>query len=209
MRAGRAIVNYVWNLPFGHEKGFLGKLTEGWSWSGVTTIQDGAPQDIHDSGDAGIFGLSSGGGNLSSATLCPGMTSANVATSGSTTQRVTNGLLGKDGWINSAAFCAPPSNIGAISGVGGGTGFGNMGFGNILGPRQNNWDMSLAKLIKIRESQSLQFRAEFFNTFNHPQFSTLANTDANARAQNGGGLGTITTLSVNPRVIQFGLKYLF
>jgi len=204
VRPQRLIVNYVWNLPLGHQKGFLGKTTEGWSWSGVTTIQDGAPQDIKDSSAGTVFGQTSG-----TAQLCPGMTAANLATSGSTTQRVSNGLNGGDGWINSAALCAPPSNIGAINGVGGGTGFGNLGLGNILGPGQANWDMSLAKSTKIRESQTLQFRAEFFNTFNHPQFNSLANTDANARAQNGGGLGTITTLSVNPRVIQFGLKYLF
>jgi hypothetical protein len=85
-----------------------------------------------------------------------------------------------------------------------------MGAGNILGPGQDNWDMTIAKLIKIREGQSLQFRAEFFNTFNHPQFANISDTDANDyRAANGGGFGNITVLSVNPRVLQFALKYLF
>jgi len=210
VRPHRLIANYVWNLPLGHQQGFLGKVTDGWSWSGVITIQDGAPQDIVDSSGGAIFGATASlAGTIGHAQLCPGMTFANVATSGSTEQRVTNALQGGDGWINSAAFCAPPSNIGAVNGVGGGTGFGTAGAGYILGPGQDNWDMTLAKLIKIRESQSLQFRAEFFNTFNHPQFSSINDTDANDRAQNGGGLGTITTLSVNPRVLQFALKYLF
>ena len=137
------------------------------------------------------------------------MTYADLATSGSTTQRVTQWVKRRRRLDKLGSLLRSSLGIGAINGVGGGTGFGNMGLGNILGPGQNNWDMSLAKSTKIRESQSLQFRAEFFNTFNHPQFNSLANTDANARAQNGGGLGTITTLSVNPRVIQFGLKYLF
>ncbi len=44
-----------------------------------------------------------------------------------------------------------------------------MGFGNVPGRGQSNWDMSLAKLIKIREGQNLQFRTAFYNTFNHPQ----------------------------------------
>ncbi len=211
VRPQRLVVNYIWNLPLGHQKGFVGKLTDGWSWSGVTVIQDGAPQDIVDSSGGGIFGVSAGlaGMGFAHAQLCPGMTAANIATSGSTTQRISNGLNGGDGWINSAAFCAPPTGIGAINGVGGGAGFGNMGIGNILGPGQSNWDMSLAKLIKIRESQSLEFRTEFYNTFNHPQFASIADTDANDRAANGGGLGTITVTSVNPRVMQFGLKYLF
>ncbi len=80
-----------------------------------------------------------------------------------------------------------------------------MGFGNVLGPGQSNWDMSLAKLIKIRETQNLQFRTEFYNTFNHPQFANLDGSDV----QNGVGMGSITRTSVNPRVIQFALKFLF
>ncbi len=210
VRPQRLVVNYVWNLPLGHQQGLLGKVTEGWSWSGVTTIQDGAPQDIVDSSGGRIFGVTAGlGGTIGHAQLCPGMTYANIATSGTTQQRITDGLTGGNGWINSAAFCAPPSNIGAINGVGGGTGFGNMGVGSILGPGQYNWDMSLAKLIKFRESKSLEFRAEFYNTFNHPQFGNIVDTDANDRVQNGGGLGTINVSSVNPRVLQFGLKFLF
>jgi hypothetical protein len=207
LRPQRFIFNYVWNLPLGHQQGFLGKVTDGWSFSGVTTIQGGQPIDIHDSSGGRIFGVSAGpGGIIGPAQLCPGMTASNILTSGSASQRVGRGLSGADGWLNSAAFCPVPS-VGAIGGVGGGAGFGNMSFGNVLGPRQSNWDMSLAKLIKIRESQSLQFRAEFFNTFNHPQFNMLNDSDANDR--NGGGFGTIITSSVNPRVIQFALKYLF
>jgi hypothetical protein len=215
VRPQRLVINYVWNLPLGHQQGWVGKVTDGWSWSGVTTIQNGAPQDIVDSSGGRIFGVSAGlGGTIGHAQLCPGMTAANIATSGSITQRISNGLDGPtaanpsgDGWINSAAFCAPPKGIGAVNGVGGGTGFGNMGAGNILGPGQYNWDMSLAKLIKIRESQTLQFRAEFYNTFNHPQFASIVDTDANDRG--GAGLGGITATSVSPRVMQFGLKYLF
>jgi len=100
---------------------------------------------------------------------------------------------------------AQTAGTGALTGAGGGTGFGSMGFGNVLGPGQSNWDMSLGKLIKIRETQNLQFRAEFYNTFNHPQFANLDGSDV----QNGVGMGSITRTSVNPRVIQFALKYLF
>ena len=69
--------------------------------------------------------------------------------------------------------------------------------------------MSLAKVTKIRESKSLEFRAEFYNIFNHPQFASINDTDANDRVQNGGGLGSIIATSVAPRIIQFGLKFLF
>jgi len=56
----------------------------------------------------------------------------------------------------------------------------------------------------------VQFRAEFFNFFNHPQFSNPGasgnsdNTLADVRANN-----KITDTSVGPRIIQFGLKFIF
>jgi carboxypeptidase family protein/TonB-dependent receptor-like protein len=214
VRPHRFVINYVWELPLGHQQGWLGRATEGWSWSGVTTVQDGAPQDIVDSSGGRVFGVSAGlGGTIGHAQLCPGMTYADIATSGSNEDRVTSGLQGGNGWINSAAFCAPPTGIGAINGAGGGTGFGTAGAGTILGPGQFNWDMSLAKVTKIRESESLEFRAEFYNIFNHPQFANINNTDASSRLQPGvpgsGGLGSIIATSVAPRIIQFGLKFLF
>jgi hypothetical protein len=217
VRPQRLIVNYVWNLPSPQMKGILGRVIDDWSWSGVITIQNGQPIDIVDSGDGGIFGLTSQAGNIGMPQLCPGFTSSQILTSGSTTQRVANGLTVNsagnfnDGWINSAAFIscpggdAVPTNVGAINGVGGGVGFGNYGFGNILGPGQANWDMSLAKLFRLHEAQSLQFRTEMYNAFNHPQFSNLPGSDV----QNGSAMGQITTTSVSPRVIQFALKFLF
>jgi len=206
VRPQRVVVNYVWNLPLGHQQGWVGRVTDGWTWSGVTVWQNGQPIDIVDSRGGRIFGVNSGvAAALGSAQLCPGKTAADILTTGSATQRVSNGLNGQDGWINSSVFCTVPNKIGAINNVGGGLGFGDMAFGNVLGPGQSNWDMSLGKLIKIREGQNLQFRTEFYNTFNHPQFANLDNSDVAQRA----GMGTILRTSVNPRVIQFGLKFLF
>jgi hypothetical protein len=126
------------------------------------------------------------------------MTYADLLTPGSLTQRVGGGLTaGGVGYLKKAGvLCAVPS-------VGNGTGFGNMGGGAVLGPGQNNWDMSIAKNFSIREGQSLQFRSEFFNTFNHAQFS---NPTTVASAAN---FGQISTTSVSPRIIQLALKYLF
>jgi hypothetical protein len=202
VRPQRLIVSYVWNLPFPKEKGLLERVADGWTLSGVVTLQNGNPLDLTDSNAGSIFGVTSG-----NPTLCPGMTAANIATSGSTMQRITNGLNGGDGWLNSAAFCAPPA-------IGDGTGFGNLGQGVILGPGQNNWDMSITKQFKIRESQSLMFRTEFFNAFNHPQFvSYLSDSNVNDRLKSAGGtgagLGVINSMAVNPRIIQFALKYVF
>ncbi|PYU29413.1 MAG: hypothetical protein DMG32_00005, partial [Acidobacteria bacterium] len=201
--------------------GIVRRLIDDWSWSGVVTIQNGQPIDIVDSGGGGIFGLKPQAGNIGKAQLCPGFSSSQILTSGSTTQRVANGLIFNpttgtfnDGWLNSSAFTscgdALPTNIGAINGVGGGPGFGNLAFGNVLGPGQSNWDMALSKQIKIHETQNLQFRAEFYNTFNHPQFSNIPGSDVQSSvAGQKNTMSQITTTSVSPRVIQFALKFLF
>jgi hypothetical protein len=145
------------------------------------------------------------------------MGASNVASTGSVEQRL-GGANGGQGYFNKLAYvgsvgtlsgpCATPGA--ALPAIGNGTGYGNSSIGILLGPGQFNWDMSLTKMTKvggIREDATLQFRAEFFNTFNHPQFANLSDSDSNDRG--GSGFGTITRTSVNPRVIQFALKYLF
>ena len=64
----------------------------------------------------------------------------------------------------------------------------------------------------IRESATLQFRAEFFNTFNHPQFnnpSAGCGLTANSVEVSSASSFGIISESVNPRLIQFALKYSF
>jgi hypothetical protein len=85
--------------------------------------------------------------------------------------------------------------------------------GIILGPGQFNWDFSVLKNTSLGESRSLQFRAEFFNIFNHTQFdnpnpNSIPYQPAlpNVSAPN---FGQIVNTSVNPRVIQLALKFVF
>jgi len=80
--------------------------------------------------------------------------------------------------------------------------FGDLARNTIRGPGINNWDISFLKDTKIAESKKVEFRAEFFNAFNHAQF---LNPDA------GGFDGTFGQVSQTrgPRLIQFGLKLYF
>jgi hypothetical protein len=202
----RFTLNYSYDLPFGHHEGLVGVATSGWKVSGETTIQDGQPLSIVDQNLGSIFGFSGGSPISSEAQFLPGASNANVATHGSIDSRVLNG------WINTAPFC-PSGVVSACQSayaISNGTGFGNAGQGNILGPPQDNWDISLSKITRVgglRESATLEFRTEFFDAFNHPQF----NNPGGANSQNiSTGLSpTITSLSVNPRLIQFALKYAF
>ncbi len=63
-----------------------------------------------------------------------------------------------------------------------------------------NWDISLLKTTKVNDRINAQFRAEFFNTFNHPQFAAPDNgvTDA--------AFGAVSAQYNNPRLIQFSLR---
>ena len=125
------------------------------------------------------------------------------------------------GFINPAAFTALPLFGGVPSGtdeptgvctgndpqfVGCGTGFGNSGVGIMSCCTQHNWDFAIIKNTKVgglREDASLQFRAEFYNLFNHSQFNPPVND------RNSPIFGQITSSAVPGRILQFGLKYSF
>ena len=184
----------------------MGKVTEGWNISGVTLVQDGTPITIADSSAGTIYGTagSANQAGFARAQIAAGMTYANIPTPGGVEQRL-GGNSGGPGYFNASAFTSAPV-------IGDGTGYGDSGSGIILGPGQFNWDMSILKNTRITERQNIQFRAEFFNIFNHPQFT---NPNAGQGAifslpdRASGSFGQITSTSVNPRVIQFALKYMF
>ncbi len=195
-RPQRLAVNYVYQLPsFRSQKGFAGKALSGWGLSGVTTIQTGSPLTLTDSRGGVVYGSIA----TSRAQICPGKTYDDILTSGSVNSRVT-------GFFNPGTFCPVPV-IGQVNGVGGATGYGNTGRGIVLGPGQANFDVAATKRTVVggfNENGYLEFRAEFFNAMNHPQFSNPATNVGSAAT-----FGVITSTSVGPRIIQFALRYAF
>jgi hypothetical protein len=89
---------------------------------------------------------------------------------------------------------------------------GNLGRNTITGPGLVNFDFSMVKDIPIRkfsEDFRMQFRAEFFNIFNHTNFAPPAGSNLEAISSTGGavpGFGRITSTQTPGREIQFGLK---
>ena len=105
-----------------------------------------------------------------------------------------------DRQLNIGAFMAPPAGR-----------VGNVARGAFRGPAIYNWDFSLFKKFRIRERHEIQFRAEFFNFFNHVN---LGAPGLNIQAPNT--FGVISTsvqgeagLPYDGRIIQFALKYQF
>jgi hypothetical protein len=207
-RPQRFVVNYSWDIP-AHAHGVLGKLVEGWNVSGVTVAQNGTPLTITDSRAGSIYGVNGpiptaptlltvtfGAVNVGRAQMAPGATYTSAVTPGGVEARL-GGASGGPGYLNASAFTLPPA-------IGSGFDYGNSGVGVLLGPGQFNWDISLLKRTKITERQEIQFRTEFFNAFNHPQFN-----NPGAAISTPATFGVITSTSVNPRLIQFALKYSF
>jgi len=227
-RPQRLVINYSYNIPTGSMKGVAKAVLGGWSLAGVTTIQDGFPLIIVDSRGGSVYGLSGSPATiLSRAQMAPGATYADIPSSGPMGARLGGASLGCGYFACTLNAAGVPtafpefSNIpiiGATPGVPGtgGTGWGNSGIGPLLGPGQFNFDVTLGKTTRvggIHENAQLQFRAEFFNLFNHSQFGNpgaqgvgIAPVANNVAV---GNFGQITSLSVNPRLMQLALKYVF
>ena len=99
---------------------------------------------------------------------------------------------GKLQQINPTCFVAPPPGQ-----------LGNAGRVPVVGPDFVNTDFSVIKQFTLHEEVGLQFRAEFFNLFNHAQFGLPVN-DVSAA-----GFGSVNSTVNNPRLVQFALKLTF
>ncbi|MBV9769662.1 MAG: hypothetical protein JOZ32_08835, partial [Bryobacterales bacterium] len=210
----RFIASYSYELPFGHpSNAFISKVAEGWSMSGNIVVQDGTPLTFITENGGSAYGVGSATtpeGGEGRAQLCPGITYSNLQTTGSLTSRL-GGSNSANGYIVANAFCAPPAimpdGVTVTSQAACptcATLYGNSGLGIIQGPGNVNWDTSFMKTTHITEKQTLQFRTDFFNILNHPQFSNPGLQQSTPNT-----FGVITATSVNPRIIQFGLKFIF
>jgi len=228
-RPQRLVINYSYNIPTGGMKGAAKAVLGGWSLAGVTTIQDGFPLIIADSRGGAIYGLSGSPATiLSRAQMAPGATYADIPSNGPMGARLGGASLGCGYFAcaNPATLTSPNASnftafttipiVGASGPNTGGTGWGNSGIGPLLGPGQLNFDVTLGKSTRvggIHENAVLQFRAEFFNLFNHSQFGNPGTQGVGvapvANNLGAGNFGQITSLSVNSRLMQLALKYVF
>jgi hypothetical protein len=187
-RTQRLVVSYSYDIPkLKSGNLFLRSVVNDWTLSGVTTIQSGLPFSVTDSTSGTIYGIAT------YAQFAPGMTAANAMKSGSAQSRLTS-------YFNTSVFTTAPV-------IGDGTGFGNAGRDILRGPGQLNFDAGVGREFRVgglSENAHLQFRAEFFNTANHPQFN---NPGSNRGASST--FGVISSAAVAPRIIQFALKYVF
>jgi len=102
-------------------------------------------------------------------------------------------------WFNQCAFMSAPAGE-----------LGTAARAPVYGPRFVNTDFSVIKDLPFREGMNLQFRAEFFNLFNHPQFFMTGISDTGEQdIFTPSTFGVINQTVNNPRLIQFALKLKF
>ena len=191
VRDQRFVLSGVYNLPGPANRGaFLHQIFGGWQLASVVTIQSGNRLTITATNAANVFGITS-----DRAQIAPNCTYSQLVNSGPLKSHLTS-------YFNKSCFTTAPI-VGDDKKA---TTFGNSGIGIVRGPGQANFDISIGKQFPIRwpaERGRLEFRSEFFNAFNHPQFSNPSTSSTSAT------FGQITGTSVSPRVIQFGLKFGF
>jgi len=171
-----------YDLPFGKGlHGVAGKLAGGWQINQITTLLSGFPFTP-------LIGANrSGDGDARN----PDRPSLNRNFTGPV-------IMGSPNqWYNPNAFVLPQPGT-----------YGNLGRGVYSGPGLADFDLSVLKNTVITERMRLQFRAEFFNLLNHPNFGTPNQTVFSGTTFNASA-GLITTTVTNPRQIQFALKLMF
>jgi hypothetical protein len=194
----RFVTSYSYDLPFFKTNRWIG----GWSLSGIVSLQSGVPFSVFssagtaDSNKNGTFNdrlVYIGSGNITNA-----ITGASHPADGYFDGTMF-GVLGRAGASGVDVGCPATVNLGRFCE---GPAFGQSGRNSLRGPDFKNVDFSVAKRFKINESAGIQFQANFFNLFNHPNF---ANPDNN---MNSGTFGK-SKATFDPRITQLALRFDF
>jgi hypothetical protein len=201
-RTHRLVISGTWNVPGPDQakSASVQKLGNGWSTSGVATLQSGLPFSILDSAAGTLFGPAT---LYTTGNLAPGATLAEARRSGRVRSRVNE-------FFNPSAFVPAPfvPNGGLIDGKypvsGGGTIFGNLGRNILRGPDQQAFDIAAIKTTPLTDHLKLIFRWEIFNVLNRPNFANPSND-----VSTPSNFGVINSLTVNPRIMQYALKLEF
>jgi hypothetical protein len=193
--------NGVWELPFGPGKrlfnfdGFLGHLFGGWQMNGIFEQRSGRPISFI-SGRGTLNRSARSGKNTATTTLSVEELKNSIGTFfDPVTGRplvLDPRLIGPDGRANPEFFGHPlPGTTGTLH------------LTPVSGPGFWNVDFSMIKRTKLSERTNIEFRAEFFNVFNHTNFFTGENQTITSTT-----FGQVTD-TFDPRIIQFAVKFNF
>ncbi len=165
-----------YQLPFGKGRRFasgnnvVNQIAGGWEVGSLAVLQSGLPFTVTVPGSPSNTGAGSRANPVTSVNPIPSNQNINL-------------------WFDPNAFATPPAYT-----------WGTLGRNTLRAPALYNVDFSVARKIVFQEVRQLEFRTEFFNGINHPQFG-LPNSTVGV-----GGAGTITSTQRSNRQIQFALR---
>ena len=175
--------NFSYGLPqLYSDGGVAAAVLNDWSLNGILTTNTGFPAGIE-------FGANRSQNGVGSASDRP-----DLAPGGDT-----NPVLGSpDQYFDVMNFVAQEAGF-----------HGNLGRNTLILPGLATFDFSLIKAFPLSERFRLQFRSEFFNLFNRPNFGRPAQRLFNRSARRRGSAGFISNTVTSAREIQFGLRLVF
>ena len=173
----RLVGTWEYTLPF-HAAGWRRQCIEGWQLNGILSLYEGLPFTVNSSANTLNIGSGSRADRLREGSLPP-------------SERTVNR------WFDTTAFTAP----GLLK-------FGNAGRNILQGPGTKQLDFSLFKAFPLtaEKTRRVEFRTEFFNLTNTPQFNNPAATFGNSGFGTISAAGAPLTLQRTSRQIQFALK---
>jgi len=192
----RLTAYYAWELPFGHGKALAGntsgvvdKIIGGWTTLGIWSLHTGN----YFTPVIDVDYSNSGAPQARPDLIC---------------NPNHNAPHNINEWVNNSCFALPAQGT-----------YGNAGRNILLGPGYFETNLSLLKDFHFDESRYLQFRVEFFDAFNHPNFKGIDNLTAFAPPEvvpPAPQTGTLDVSQVSPirnafapRQVQFALKFYF
>jgi hypothetical protein len=182
----RFVISYLWEPPVPKYEGLKGAALNGWAFSGITTFQTGFPVAIRSQADAELM--------YSFFFELPGKPNL-VAPFHTQDPRSHSGYAFDPNSFAVPDYTAPNASPQSL--------LGNAPRAICCGPGINNFDFSVQKMFRVTETKHFEFRAEFFNIFNHAQF---LNPDGNI--SDGTDFGRVKHAR-DPRQIQFAIKFAF
>ena len=182
-RTNLFVLSGVYQLPIGRGRAFMSSpnsvtqaLIGDWSLGTIITLNSGAPFNVLAGGDV----ANTGGPNQ------------RAERTGADPYAGSGFHRSFQDWLNKSAFAVPTVYT-----------YGNEGRNDLVGPAFKTVDFNAAKNFQLIENLNLQFRAEFFNIFNHTNYSNPDN------GVQDGTFGQILSAAGPGRQIQFALKLQF
>ncbi len=188
------VVNAAYQLPFFQDQSSLkGKLLGGWRISGATQAQTGVPFTVGTNDDfAGVGSVGNFQDNPSSNRAMQMWNLSGNATLPRDERKFSQGVVDQNFYIRTGVFSAPAAGA-----------FANQTRNLFNHPGLQNWNLAVLKDFSFSERQKFQFRAEFFNWINHPNWEQV---ETNPRS---GTFGRVTGKTSNERDVQLSLRYSF